>query len=57
MGYIPFEQNCRFYSRASYKKNFNFRSQSQSVNKLATQLQELLFVYKDKFQYNQELQK
>ncbi len=56
-GYTSFELNCEFHPQASYKKNVNPRSQSKSVDELATELRELMVVCKENLQYTQELQK
>ncbi len=42
-----FELNCGYYSRASYKKDVNPRSQSRSIDKLATKLRELMTVCRE----------
>ncbi len=55
--YMPFELNCGYHSRAFYKKDVNPQSQSKSANKLATELRELMAVYKKNLQHAQELQK
>ncbi len=48
--YIPFELNCGFHPRAFCKENLNPRSQSKSVNELATKLRELIAVCRENLQ-------
>ncbi len=56
-GHTPFELNSGFHLRVSYKEDVDPRSQSKSADKLATELRELMAVYKENFQHAQELQK
>ncbi len=55
--HTPFELNCGFYPRASYKENVDPRSQSKSVDELATERRELMAVCRENLQHTQELQK
>ncbi len=56
-GHTPFELNCGYHLQASYKEDVDPSSQSKSVDKLATELRELIIVYKENLQHTQELQK
>ena len=56
-GHTPFELNCGFHPRASYEDDVDPRSQSKAVHELATELIDLMTVYRDNLQYAQELQK
>ncbi len=56
-GHTLFELNYDFYSRASYKKDVDPRSQSKSVDKLATKFRELMAICRENFQHAQKLQK
>ncbi len=55
-GHTPFELNCGYHPRASYKKNVDPRSQSKSAHELATELRELMAVYRENLQHIQERQ-
>ena len=57
MGHTPFELNCGYHSRMSYKEGVNPRSQSKSVDKLAKELRELMIVYCENLYYAQKSQK
>ncbi len=46
-GHTPFELNCGFHSRASYKKDVDPHSQSKSADKLATELRKLMTVCRE----------
>ncbi len=56
-GHTPFELNCDYHPRASYKEDVDPYSQSKSADKLATELRELMAVCKENLQHAQELQK
>ncbi len=56
-GHIPFELNCGFHPQASYKEDVNPRSQSKSTDELATELKELMAIYRENLQHAQKLQK
>ncbi len=47
IGHTPFELNCGYHPRASYEEDVDPRSQSKSVDKLATELRELMIVYRE----------
>ncbi len=49
IGHTPFELNCRYHFRASYKKDVNPHSMSKLADKLATELRELMIVYRENF--------
>ncbi len=55
--YTPFKLNCGYYPRVSYKKDINLRPRSKSVDKLVTELRELMAVCNKNLQHVQELQK
>ncbi len=55
--HMPFELNCGYYPRTSYKGDVDPCSQSKSADKLVTELRELMAVCKENPQYAQELQK
>ena len=46
IGYTLFKLNCGFYSRISYEEDIDPRSKSKTAEKLATELQTLISVYK-----------
>ncbi len=50
-GYIPFELNCGFHPRVSYKEDVDPRSQSKSADELATELRELMAVCRENLQH------
>ncbi len=56
-GHTPFELNCGYYLRASYEEDVDPRSKSKSTDELATELRELMTVYRKNLQHTQELQK
>lgn len=56
ISYTPFELNCSFHLRVFYKKNVNFCSQSKTSNQLATELQNLISIYKTNLEYTQNFQ-
>ena len=43
-GHTPFELNCGFHPRVSYKKDVDSRSKSKTADKLVTKLRELTTV-------------
>ena len=57
MGYIPYELNCGFYPRVSYKKDVNPCSRSNTIGQLGTELQTLIFLCKENLQHAKEIQK
>ena len=56
-GYTPFEFNCGFNPRVSYKKDVDPCSRSKTVEQLVTELQTLMSVCRENVYYTQELQK
>ena len=56
-GHTPFELNCGYYFRVSYKEDVDPHSQSKSANKLLAELRELMIVCQENLHYAQELQK
>ncbi len=56
-GYTPFELNCGYYPRVSFKENVNPCLRSCSANKLAEELKELMKVCCQNLLYVQEFQK
>ncbi len=54
-GHTPFELNCGFHPRASYKEDVDPRSQSKSADELATELRELMAICRENLQHAQEL--
>ena len=56
-GHTPFELNCGYHPRMSYKEEVDPRSRSKSADKLSTELRELMFVCWEKLYHAQELQK
>ena len=56
-GYTPFELNCGFHPRVSYKEDVDPRSRSKTADQLATELQTLMSVCRENLQHAQELQK
>ena len=57
IGFMPFELNCGYYPRVSYKKDFDLRLKSRTAEKLSSELQELMTVCQQNLYYAQELQK
>ena len=57
IGYTPFELNCGFQPRASYKEDVDPYSKSKTADQLATELHTLISVYRENLQYTQDLQK
>ena len=47
----PFELNCGYHPRTSYKKNVNPCSQSKSADELATELKKLMTIYRKNLKY------
>ena len=45
--YTPFELNCGYHSRISYKEDINPRSQSKSADDLANNLRKLMAVCRE----------
>ncbi len=43
-GHTPFQLNCGYHPRVSFKEDFNLRLKSRSANKLAKELGKLIKV-------------
>ena len=56
-GHTPFELNCGYHPRMSYKEDVDPRSQSKSADKLSAELRELMIVCQENLYHAQELQK
>ncbi len=56
-GHTPFELNCGYHPRVSFKEDIDSRSRSRSANELADELRELMEVCCQNFLHAQELQK
>ena len=55
--HTPFDLNCGYHSRISYKEEVNLRSKSKSADKLSVELKELMIVCRENLHYTQKLQK
>ena len=55
--YTSFELNYGYYSRVSYKEDFDFRSKSKIAEELSSKLRELMTVCEQNVLHTQELQK
>ena len=55
ISHIPFELNCGYYPYVFYKKILNLHSKSRIVEKLSFELQELMTIYQQNFNYAQKL--
>ena len=56
-GHTPFELNCGYHPRMSYKEDVDPCSKSKSADKLLTELRELIIVCRKNFYHAQKLQK
>ena len=56
-GYTPFELNCGYHPRVSYKEDLDLCSKSRTVEELSSELQELMTVCQQNLHHPQELQK
>ena len=56
ISHTPFELNCGYHSRMSYKEDVNPRYQSKLVNKLSAELRELIIVCRENLYHDQEFQ-
>ena len=56
-GHTPFELNCGYHSRMSYKEEVDFCFKLKSADKLSAELRELMFVCQENLHYAQELKK
>ena len=50
-GHTPFELNCGYHPRMSYKEDVNPRSQSKSADKLSAELRDLMIVCREKLHH------
>ncbi len=57
IGHSPFELNCGYHPRVSFKEDVNPRSRSRSTNELGKELRELIEVCYQNLIHGQELQK
>ena len=51
MGYTPFEFNCGYYLRVSYKEDIDLRSRSKVANELTKELRNLIAACKENLQH------
>ena len=56
-GHTPFELNCSYHPRMSYKEDVDLRSKSKSADKLSAKLRELMIVCCENLHHAQEFQK
>ena len=56
-GHTPFELNCGYHPRMSYKEDVDFRSQSKLADKLLAEFRELMIVCQKNLHHAKELQK
>ena len=56
-GFTPFELNCGYHPRVFYKENFNPRLQSKTMEKLSSELQNLMAACQQNLHHVQKLQK
>ena len=56
-GYTPFELNCGYHHRMSYKEDVEPCSQSKLAGELLAELRDLMIVYQENLHHTQELQK
>ena len=56
-GHTPFEFNCGYHSRMSYKEDVGPRFQSKLADKLLAELRELIIVCQENLHHAQKLQK
>ena len=54
---MPFELNCGYHPRMSYKEDVKPRSQFKSADELLAELRELMIVCQENLYHAQELQK
>ncbi len=55
--HMSFKLNCDYYPHIFYKKDIDPCSKSKSVDKLLTELRELVTAYRKNLYHTQELQK
>ena len=53
--FTPFELNCGYYPRISYKENLNLCLQSKTAEKLSSELQNLMAACQQNLHHAQEL--
>ena len=46
-GYTPFELNCGYHPRISYKENVDSHSRSREANELTKKLRNLMVTYRE----------
>ena len=56
-GHTPFELNCGYHFRTSYKEKVDSRSQSKLADELSKELRELIVICHKNLHHTQELQK
>ena len=56
-GYTPFELNCGYHLRVSYKEDVDPRSRSKAADELTEELRTLMAACRENLQHAQELQK
>ena len=56
-GFMPFELNCGYYPRISYKEDLDPYSKSRIAEELSSELRELMTMYQQNLYHAQELQK
>ena len=56
-GYMFFELNWGYHPRVLYKKDFDPRSQSKTIQELSSELQKVMTVYHQNLHHAQKLQK
>ena len=56
-GYTPFELNCGYHPRVSYKEDLDPRSKSRTAEELSSELRELMTVCQQNLHHAQKLQK
>ena len=54
---MPFKLNCGYHPQIFYKDDVNPRCKFKSVDKLSTELRELMVVYRENLHHIKELQK
>ena len=55
--FMPFELNCGYHPRVSYKEDFDLRSKLRNAEELSSELRELITVCQQNLYHAQELQK
>ena len=54
-GHTPFELNCGYHPRISYKEEIDLCPKSKSADKLLAELRELIIVCRENLHHAQEL--